>query len=193
MIKQVACLAVLALVGCSTTRNGAYRPKSGNEKEAYARAWLDVSPDDVRKDFQSLYQTEVAWAGIIKEIEFRESEREVSVAFLVEHRNFDWKDHGGGRSYQLEAEGEGVFAVGWKVEKPTSISYLKSLADAGDMLVAYGRPVRIRKGTIQLSATAVRPISADDYSIAGAEPMAELPEEPVAEPQEKSEADAPSE
>ena len=85
---------------------------------------------------------------------------------------------------RLGAESEGLFAAGWKVEKPTRISYLKSLAKEGDMLVAYGTPYRMRSGVIQLNTSSVRPISADDYSIVGAEPEAALQDAPAAAPAE---------
>jgi len=118
-------------------------------------------------------EQEVAWAGVIEDVQYRETERTVQVAFRVDHRSFDWKNHGGSRPYQLSKKGDGVFMAGWVVQKPTRISFLKTLSRPGDMIIVYGTPYRMKKGIIQLSASAIRPISEKDYSIAVAEPASE--------------------
>ena len=165
-MRHLVLLGLLSLVGCASVEQGSYRPVKGKEKQAFARADRDVSPADVRKDFQALENTEVAWAGIIKDVQFNETERTIQVAFQIEHRGFDWKNHGGGKPFRLSAEGDGLFRAGWVVDKPTRISYLKMLAAPGDMLIVYGKPYRMKDWVIQLSATAIRPVRAGDYSVA---------------------------
>ncbi len=165
MIKRVACFGILLLAGCATYEEGGYRPRSAREKKAFARISRSVTPNDVREDFHALRNSEVAWAGIIKEIQFKEVERAIQVAFFVEHRHFDWTD----KPYRLSAEGEGEFVAGQSVDKPVSISRLEKLARPGDMLVAYGTPFRIRDGVIQLRTSSVRPIPKRAFSIAGPE------------------------
>ena len=165
-IQQFAgVLGALLLAGCATIEKGAYHPRSGKEKQAFARANRDVTPSAVKKDFQTLKNSELAWAGVIKDVQYKETERTIQVAFEVDHRHFDWKDYGGGEPYRLSIEGDGIFIVGWVVDKPTRISYLKSLAKPGDMLIAYGKPYRMTDGVVQLAATAVRPVSSGDYVV----------------------------
>ncbi len=153
---------MLLLAGCATYEKGGYHPKSAAEKKAFARATRNVNPDIVRNDFNAWAGIEVAWAGVIKEIDFKEAERAIHAAFYVEHRHFDWSD----KPYRLAAGGEGEFVAGQAVPKPAAISRLKTLAKLGDMVIVYGMPVRMRNGIIQLKATSIRPISADDFTIA---------------------------
>ena len=163
--QLIVVFGVVVFSGCATVEQGAYHPDSGNEKRAFAQANRDLSPADVKNDFQTLRNSKLAWAGIIKDVQYKETERTIQVAFEVEHRHFDWKDHGGGKPYHLSVEGDGIFIVGWEVDKPTRISYLKSLAKPGDMLIAYGKPYRVTDGVVQLAATAVRPVSIHDYVV----------------------------
>jgi hypothetical protein len=165
MIRQSICFSLLLLVGCSTVRDKAYRPGVGAEKKAFSFAQLDISPDDVRQNFHELERKEVAWAGVISEIDYKQKEDAVLVAFLIKHRDFDWTDHGGKVPYRLSATGSGDFAAGWSVKMPTKISYLKTLAKPGDMIIVYGKPYRMKSGVIQIAATAVRPIPADEFQV----------------------------
>jgi hypothetical protein len=176
-MKNLALMGVLVLVGCTTIDTGTYRPKSGKEKAAFARSVSDVSPSDVQKDFHSLETTEMVWAGVISDIQFKETERTVQVAFQIDHRSFDWKDYGGGKPYRLSAEGDGPFVAGWTVDKPTSIAKLKAQAKPGYMILVYGKPYQMRGGVVQLSATALRLIKADDYEV-----LAIVAEDEVVEP-----------
>jgi len=158
--------AILFLVGCATVEKGAYPPKSSKEKKAFAQASREIQPKDVRADFHAAEKSVMAWAGVIKDIQYKETERTVQVAFKVDHRNFDWKDHGGSTPYQLSAEGDGIFLAGWTVQKPTRISYLKTLSKPGDMLIVYGTPYRMTGGSlIQLKASAIRSIHEGNYRV----------------------------
>lgn len=151
---------LLALAGCATMDDGAYRPKSYKEKQAFAIADRSVTPQQVRTNFHGHVETEVAWAGIIKDIRYKEEERVIQVAFQVEHRDFDWT-----QPIRISAEGQGEFVVGWSARKPNTITHLKSLAKPGDMLIAYGKPYQMKADIIQLAATAVRPIRVKDFTI----------------------------
>ena len=157
---------LLLVAGCASTKNGEYRPAKSREKEAFAVADRTVSPNDVRAGFRGLEATEVAWAGIITDVQFEEKERKYQVAFEVEHRPFDWQNHGGSQPFHLGSKGEGAFVAGWYANKPTSIWRLRQLADVGDMIIVYGKPYRMRDGVIQLAATAIRPIKAEDFEVA---------------------------
>ncbi|MBT8046039.1 MAG: hypothetical protein KJN67_02620, partial [Pontiella sp.] len=149
-MKRQLFIGCMLLAGCTTFNDGLYRPVSGREKKAFARADQAISPADVRRDFDTFNTREVAWAGIIKDIRFKETERTIQVAFQVEHRHFDWLTHTGRAGYRLSAAGDGEFMVGWSVRKPTSVGRLMAQAKPGYMLVAYGKPYRIMDGVIQL-------------------------------------------
>ncbi len=164
-MKRLFFAGLMLLAGCATYEDGRYRPVTGTEKEVFARADQRITPSDVRQNFDAFKTNDVAWVGIIKDIRFKETERTIQVAFQVEHRHFDWLTHDGAAAYHLSAEGEGEFMVGWSVRKPTSIGRLKAQAKPGYMLVAYGTPYRIIDGVIQLAATAVRPVSAGQFTI----------------------------
>lgn len=168
MIKTV--LVVMAMISCGCAMMGSpsdYRPNSSREKMALSKAELDITPNDVRDHFHGYLGRNLAWAGIIKSVQFNETLRTIQVAFEVEHRAFDWKKHGGHKPYRLSAEGEGVFTAGWTVQKPTSIQHLRSLADEGDMLLVYGRIYRLQDDVVQVEATAVRPIKKDEFQEVG--------------------------
>lgn len=166
MFNRFILLAGVFLAGCATVPDGEYRPAGGQERAAFAKADLAISPAAVRAGFAALQGRDVAWAGIIKDIQYKETERTIQVAFMVEHRHFDWKERGGKKPFQLSAGGDGAFVAGWTVAKPTSIGYLKTLAAPGDLLIVYGAPYRIAAdGAIQLTATAVRPIAAEKVAL----------------------------
>jgi len=165
VIKHLFIVMLLVITGCTTARQGVYRPKSGKEKAANDRADRGVSPADVRKDFHAFETNEVAWAGIIKDIQFKETQRSILVAFQIDHRDFDWKDHGGSTPYILSSKGDGAFKAGWTVRKPASIAKLNTLAKPGYMILVYGKPYQMKNGVIQLSATAVRPIKTSEFML----------------------------
>jgi hypothetical protein len=145
---------------------GPYRAGSTRERQALKVADRSVAPADVRADFHAFEDTVVAWAGIIEDIRFKETERTVQVAFRLRHCGFDWIDRGGAQPYRATETGQGTFLAGWTVGKPTRIGYLKTLAQPGDLLLVYGRPYRMVGGIVQLSAEAVRPIGADEVLFA---------------------------
>lgn len=158
-------IGILALTGCATQGPDSYTPYKTREKKAYARADRSITPSDVKTNFQANVTTEVAWVGIIKDIQFRETERTIQVAFGIDHRNFDWIRHRAGKLYHLTNSGEGQFLAGWTVDKPARISHLKTLATPGDMIVVYGKPYKVENGVIQIVATSVRPIKKSKYEV----------------------------
>ena len=164
MFRSLIVLSVLAVAGCRTVDPGMHHPKTDKEKKAFARANLETTPEQVRKDFESLRNTEVAWAGIIRDVQYKETERTIQVAFKVEHRYFDWMDYGGAQPFHLSTEGEGMFVAGWPVNKPTRIGYLKALVKPGDMLIVYGKPYSVFNNIVHLAASAIRPVKAKDYA-----------------------------
>ncbi|MDZ8119788.1 hypothetical protein [Pontiella agarivorans] len=166
------------LAGCASTGPRAYKPYKSREKKAFGRADRAVNFHDVKTNFQAYAETEVAWAGIIDDIQFKETERTIQVAFDIDYRDFDWKYHKRGNPYRLSAESGGRIKAGWTVDKPARISYLKTLAKPGYMIVVYGRPWDLDDDTIQLAATAVRPIKKRDYDFfpeAGTENKKDFP------------------
>ncbi len=158
-------LGGLVLVGCASVEPGAYKPRYNKEKVAFSEADHSIAPADVRANFHILETRTVAWVGVIKEVQFKETERTIQVAFWVDHRPFDWKNHGGRTPYQLASVGDGEFVAGWEVQKPARISKLKTLAKPGYMILVYGTPYQMKGGVIQLKASAVRPVAPSDYSV----------------------------
>ena len=108
-MKRFLILSLLTVAGCSTFHETDYHPKSSKEKKAYVTAVRGIPLSYVQDDLERHLGVEVGWAGIIKDIQFKETERTIQVAFEVEHREFDWRDHGGGRPYHLSAKGDGLF------------------------------------------------------------------------------------
>ncbi|VGO15519.1 hypothetical protein PDESU_04102 [Pontiella desulfatans] len=176
-MKVSGFMALLLLAGCASVREQAYQPHKSAEKKAFARVDRTIGPDAVRANYVALAETELAWAGIIKDVQYNETERTFQVAFEIEYHDFDWVDHGGGQPFRLSAEGGGIFTAGWYASKPTRISYLKLLAAPGDMIIVYGKPFSMANGVIQLAATAIRPVKQGGFSFL--EPIAESAEPPV--------------
>ncbi|QBG47533.1 hypothetical protein EGM51_09065 [Verrucomicrobia bacterium S94] len=159
------------LAGCASTGSKVYKPHSSREKKAFVRADRSVTFADVQTNFQTYLETEVAWAGVIRGIEFKETERTIQVAFDIDYHDFDWRNYGGGKPYRLAAENGGRFKAGWTVDKPTRISYLKTLAKPGYMILVYGKPWRRDDTAVLLAATAVRLVSTGDYELLPEEGM----------------------
>lgn len=175
MFRGWGLLVLLALAGCASTDSKDYSPRKSREKKAHARTDFSISFADVKTNFQSYAGAEVAWAGIIGDIQFKETERTIQVAFEIEQREFDWKKYGTGEPYRLSTESAGRIKAGWIVDKPARISFLKTLAKPGYMIVIYGKPWKRNGDEIQLAATAVRLIKSGDYSIL---PAADVPAPP---------------
>ena len=183
MPRSIAFFILLLLAGCASVGTRDYKPHKSREKKAHARADRSVTMQDVLTNFQALVETEVAWAGIISDLQFNETERTIQVAFDVDYRDFDWKDYGGRRPYRLSAESGGRFRTGWSVDKPARISFLKTLAKPGYMIVVYGKPWQRDGDTVQLVATSVRPISDGDFELVPArEDLQPLKEESAGDP-----------
>lgn len=164
-MKSFLLLSLIAVTGCSTMKEKDYRPKSGREKKAFETASRGIPLSYVYDDFDSFRRVELAWAGIIQDVQFKEMDRTIQVAFEVDHRKFDWSSHGGIKPFHLSEQGDGVFTAGWVVQKPARISYLKALAKPGYMILVYGKPYQVNDGIIQLKATAVRPVSPGNFEI----------------------------
>lgn len=161
-----ALLGLLVLAGCaSKTGFTAYKPYKDRERRAFERADFSAAFADVQTNFQRYAETEVAWAGIIRRVRFHETERTIQAAFEIEQRGFDWKKYSAGEPYQLSAVSAGTIKAGWTVDKPSRISYLKSLAKPGCMIVVYGKPWQCAGDEIQLAASAVRPIRPGRFGI----------------------------
>lgn len=184
-MKHILILCLVAVTGCSTLiKEKDYQAKSRKEKQAFERAVKGIPLSYVQRDFWSYSAVELAWGGIIKDVQFKESERTILVAFEVEYRDFDWVDYGGLKPYRLSGAGGGLFMAGWKVPKPARISYLKTLAKPGDMILVYGTPYLMSEdGVVQLKATAVRPIPVHDFLLLS-EDVSEAPVESDGEPTE---------
>ncbi len=161
MVKYAVLLGFFVLTGCAS-KVGEYAPKSKVEGAAFASADLSITPEAVRKNFEEYRGTNVAWAGIIREVDYKETERTIQVAFLVDQHDFDWKLHKGDQPFKLESERGGPFAAGWEVKKPTRASLLRKQAGPGDMLIAYGQPVKVRAGVIQLKTDQIRAVKIDE-------------------------------
>jgi hypothetical protein len=175
-MKWLSMALVLLVAGCASVGGRSYHPAKSVEKKAFARADRSISPNAVRADYVSYRGTEVAWAGIIKNVQYSETERTYLIAFEVEHCGFDWMEHGGNETFRLTSPGEGTFTAGWYANKPTRVSYLKLLAAPGDMLIVYGKPHQMKNGVVQLAATAIRPVKAGGFSVV------EAPVKAVAQP-----------
>lgn len=164
MGKWIAGMAVVLLAGCSTVKTGSYRPDSPKERTAYRRASKMIALADVQEDRGAYLEQMVAWAGVIEDVKFRQTERAVQIAFSVRQHDFDWLEPQGEALYELSTESDGIFFAGLSVPMPTQISYLKGLAEKGDMLIVYGKPVP-GNGTVQLRAKTVRAIDRQDFAI----------------------------
>lgn len=167
MVRSLLTVLSIALVtGCASTGTKPYQPTSPTEKEAFSIADKTISMEDVRANFNAYKRdSEIAWAGIIKKVQFAEKERSVQVGFVIEHHDFDWTKHSSGPEFQLSKESSGTFLAGWVVQKPTRISYLKQLAKPGDMIIVYGKPHRIKGSTIHIIASAIHPIPAKEFTL----------------------------
>ena len=135
-----------------------YTPISEREKREYEKADLEVFPDDVRDSFDSCRSKTIAWAGVIEDVKTEEKEDFTVVSFLCRHYYFNWIEYFGVQSERiyLSSKGEGQFYLYLRMKKETSIaSYLD---DVGDLMIAYGKLIRVEKDIIYLNPTYIRGI-----------------------------------
>jgi hypothetical protein len=161
-MKCVLFLSIVVLAGCATVDKHSYNPVSPQETAAFTRADRSLGPGDVSRDFEALKDAELAWAGVIKAVKFKENGDNVFVAFRVEHRHFDWS----GKPYLLSSEGDGEFMSGQSLTKSDNIEFLRATMLPGSMLIVYGKPLRVSEsGMIQLSASSIRPVLLSEFSV----------------------------
>jgi hypothetical protein len=170
----VVLCGIMLTAGCANKPKALrpYVPTSDKEAEAFAKTDFSLTFSQVAKEIDFHVVTDIAWTGIIEDIDFREQRDRVQVALRVREHAFDWIDRGTdtGRYYLSQASA-GYFMAGIDVMKPTSIQRLKRQASVGDMIIVYGHPRILHEdGTIQIKAFSVRPIPADQVRFAPALP-----------------------
>jgi hypothetical protein len=134
-----------------------YTPISEWEKREYENSDREVFPDDVRESVDNYRTTTVAWTGVIEDVRIDEKEQFSEVSFLCRHFYYDWIEYFGPQTEHifLSSKGEGQFSVSWRVKKGTPST---SFDDVGDLLIAFGKPIRIENDVIYLDTTYIRGI-----------------------------------
>src|SRR5215472_2795583 len=91
--------------------SGSYKPVSSAEAELARRANNEIYPRDVQDSLARYSSTLLVWPGIVRQI--RPLTGGDSIALVIEHHYFDWKeDHGCQRElYFLSPRGEGLFTL----------------------------------------------------------------------------------
>ena len=141
-------LISLTSLGCPGIVPGSkpYEGLSEREADHFNRSQRDISPSAVRSRIAQYQSTEVAWPGLIKEVELIEKEGKLEAQLLVEYYHYDWiLDYG----VQMEKiflypQREGLFATTCSFRPDASSSkQFRSYAEVGNLLILYGTPQRV--------------------------------------------------
>ena len=174
MIRNIiVAFLALNLVSCATrVSNEPYQPATNPEKIEFARARLDVFPEDVRKDAAAHAGVAVAWAGIIRSTTANEggSDNKIVADTVLEHHYFDWiqDDTASGVKLSLSPRGEGLFRVQWSLDKAgraATAESAESYAEAGKLAIVYGVPEKVEAdGTVVLKYRYLRILDAKHFN-----------------------------
>lgn len=154
-LAMIAC--ILGLIGCcAAVLMGApssrdYKPASPWEQREMVRSTRSVYPDDVRANLAAR-RVPVAWAGILRQVEFIGEPARPMLRLTVEHHYFDWiEDRGAQRElYFLSPRGEGTFRCVWPLRREWDMAEMRRITVPGLMAVIYGTPERLDGAVIDL-------------------------------------------
>jgi hypothetical protein len=172
-IFVVAFFALTVFVSCvSRVGNESYQPATKPEQIELARDYLDVYPDDVRKDPAFHAGAGVAWAGIIRSTDAREEEGggRIVANTVFEHHYFNWVQNNNGRGVMLfvSPRGEGLFHAKWRLDKigrDATAESAEKYAGPGKLALVYGVPEKVdADGTVVLKYRYLRILGVDCFS-----------------------------
>ncbi len=144
VMVAVLLVAAAAVSGCATDNSmssRAYTPPDKADREVFSKARRDVYPKQVRENPARYRDVNIAWAGIVKDVDVVRSKSGLSVVVLVEHHYFDWiEDHGAQPEvFFLSPRGEGNFMIILEPKREMTKDEARKLLPAGTMLVAVGQ------------------------------------------------------
>lgn len=144
MRKMVFCLLLAlaaGLSGCATYSSRPFTPAKRGEQKIFGKARKDVYPGQVRKHPARYRNTELAWAGIVKDVKLIHGKHGAGVIVLVQHHYFDWiEDHGAQpQRFFLSPRGEGNFIIALKPRDGMNQSEARRMLPVGTMVVAVGK------------------------------------------------------
>jgi hypothetical protein len=159
----ISLFLMASLSGCTTR----YKPVSPREAEVFSRSTFNIYPDDVRKNLAAHRDATMAWAGILKSIEFGDDAENPYSKFVVEHHYFDWLDDSSVQKahFFLSPRGEGLFQATWPMKKEWDLNAMRQQVVPGSMFVVYGKPKAVKDNIIDLGqAEYARMISKEFYT-----------------------------
>ncbi|MEJ2636018.1 MAG: hypothetical protein P8184_12095 [Calditrichia bacterium] len=152
---------LISLEGCAQ----AYRPRSNWELKEYSNSRLNIYPDEVRKNPEKFSDTQVAWAGIIKQSKFYKTSENIEVDLLLEHHYFDWHENKNAPplEYYLSSRGEGYFKTRWFFKKDVDLQYIYDRYIPDNLAIVYGVPRSVDADTVIVASNYVRVINKKYY------------------------------
>lgn len=156
VIGGAAALAAFVLVVVATAPSSRdYQPASPAEKAEMDRSTYSVHPDDVRADIDH-HRVQVAWTGVLRDVQFSGAPEKPTVSALVDHHYFDWIDDRSARSERFlpSPRGEGQFRFTRPLSPAWDIAAMKEAAPPGSMVVVYGTPSKIEGAVVDLGEAA---------------------------------------
>lgn len=156
------CLVVLLLLG-GCVRN--YSPQSSWESQEFQRSDFTIHPNDVRFKLSQWRDFQIAWAGIIQEVEFYQTESSYEVILLMEHHYFDWKEENfePDQMYYLSSVGQGLFQTNWYLKKSADLEYFKSRFTVGNLAIVYALPDTVVEEVVLVKSRYLRIIDRKNF------------------------------
>lgn len=155
------CSIFLFISGC--VRN--YSPQSPWENREFENSDFTIHPNDIRFNVSLWKDFQLAWAGIIQESEFYETETSYEVILLMEHHYFDWKEENfePDQMYYLSAFGQGLFQTNWNLKKSADLEYFKTRFAVGNLAIVYALPDTVIDEVVLVRSRYIRIIDRKNF------------------------------
>lgn len=155
LVPIACCVGTMAAMALHAPHSNHYAAVSPREAREMARASRDVYPDEVRADLAG-HRAELAWAGLLRSMEFIGDREHPAIRLTIEHHYFDWvEDHGAQRElYLLSPRGEGTFRCTWPIDPSWDHEAMRREGPPGSLMVVYGTPERLDGAVVDLGQAA---------------------------------------
>ncbi|MGZ3770819.1 MAG: hypothetical protein ACXVCP_15150 [Bdellovibrio sp.] len=174
MSNLIFLFLALNLWGCIHTSR-LYEPNSKVEQPFFEQSEKNISFNEVFNNCQSFIDKQIAWTGVIRNVEVNEIKEEksdgIEVMMTVEHHSFDWvNDTTVQKKFWLSNDTAGNFKAVLIFSNNLKSYNKNNITEAaktypGKMFIGYGNPNCFGKKEVFFFPKHFRMISTEEYSI----------------------------
>jgi hypothetical protein len=142
-----------------------YQPHSVWERDVYHQSNFKIHPDDVREKLKRYRKEQIAWVGIIQEVEFYDNPANYEIILLLEHRYFDWNLDvtDDPQIFYPSTRGEGLFQTTWFLKKSADLEYFSERFEPENLAMVYAVPDTVIDDIVLVKSRYIRIIDKNDY------------------------------